>query len=224
MTQHCLKRHLLTALASFSLAACSSLPDGDPLAQQMRSGGSCAPVNAPVNAPATPEPFALHTETSSSPQPPRARPRLDLQGQMSIKLSAHAGQAAKGLSLGFFFSGNTDVGQLDLMTLMGSQIAQVNWQSGEAWLTNDKGRQRFSDLESLSEATLGESLPLRSLIQWMQGQPDMDLPSLPGPQPHTFLQEGWLIDTSELPDKKLHATRIASPTQRGVQLKIYLDR
>lgn len=215
MIKPCRPQNLLATLLTLSLAACSSLPDGDPIAAQMRSGGSCAPASPAIQASATP---AL-----PAPQP-RARPKLDVQGQMSIKLAAHANQAAKGLSLGFFFSGNTDVGQLDLMTLMGSQIAQVNWQPGEVWLTNDKGRQRFESLEALSVSALGESLPLRSLIQWMQGQPDLDLPSLPGPQANTFVQEGWLIDTSELPEKKLHASREATPSQRAVQLKVYLDR
>lgn len=153
-----------------------------------------------------------------------ARPKLDLQGQMSIKLSAFADQSAKGLSLGFFFAGNTDTGQLDLMTLMGSQMAQINWQPGEAWLTNDKGRTQYESLEALSDAALGERLPLRALIQWMQGQPDPDLPSLPGPEANTFIQEGWLIDTNELSEKKLNARRAATPAQRAVQLKIYLDR
>lgn len=220
MILHWHKRHLLTALAALNLAACSSLPDGDPIAEQMRSGGSCAPIPASSTPASTPP----NPASPLSSQAPRVRPKLDLQGQMSIKLAAHADQSAKGLSLGFFFSGNTDVGQLDLMTLMGSQIAQVSWQPGEAWLTNEKGRQRYDNLDELSIAALGENLPLRSLVQWMQGQPDLDLPSLPGPQANTFLQEGWLIDTSELPEKKLHATRSASPTQRGVQLKIYLDR
>ncbi|WP_201796550.1 lipoprotein insertase outer membrane protein LolB, partial [Tenacibaculum discolor] len=120
-----------------------SVSEGDPIVAQMRSGGACAPADAP-SAPA-----------KSLQAPARALPRIDLQGQMSVKLSAFADQPAKGLSLGFFFSGNTETGQLDLMTLMGSQMAQVNWQPGEAWLVNDKGRARYDNLDSLSEAALG---------------------------------------------------------------------
>lgn len=214
---HCPR--ILPWLLTLCLTACASLPDTDPIAAQMRTGGNCAPAET-----ASPSPVAPWLAPAQAPPISRARPKLDLQGQMSIKLAAFADQSAKGLSLGFFFSGNTDTGQLDLMTLMGSQVAQVNWQPGEAWLTNDKGRQRYDNLEALSLAALGESLPLRSLIQWMQGQPDLDLPSLPGPQANTFIQAGWLIDTNELPEKKLHARREASATQRAVQLKIYLDR
>lgn len=143
---------------------------------------------------------------------------------MSIKLSAFADQPAKGLSLGFFFSGNTDTGQLDLMTLMGSQMAQVNWQPDAAWLVKEKGRERYDNLDRLSEAALGEPLPLHQLVHWMQGHPDPELPSAPGPETGTFIQQGWLIDARELPYKKLSARREATPLQRGVQLKIYLDR
>lgn len=202
----------LCVLCPLMLQACASVSEGDPIVAQMLSGGACAPADAP-SAPA-----------ESLQAPARALPRVDLQGQMSVKLSAFADQPAKGLSLGFFFSGNTDTGQLDLMTLMGSQMAQVNWQPGEAWLVNDKGRTRYDNLDSLSEAALGEPLPLRQLVHWMQGHPDPELPSAPGPEASTFIQQGWLIDARELPNKKLNARRDATPLQRGVQLKIYLDR
>jgi hypothetical protein len=58
----------------------------------------------------------------------------------------------------------------------------------------------------------------------MQGMPDPDLPSRPGAEPDTFLQEGWLIDAHELPIKKLNARREATPQRRAVQIKVYLDR
>jgi len=215
----------LCVLCPLMLLACASVSEGDPIVAQMRSGGACAPADAP-SAPIIPlTPAAPGSQSPSNALPPaRALPRVDLQGQMSIKLSAFADQPAKGLSLGFFFSGNTDTGQLDLMTLMGSQMAQVNWQPGQAWLINDKGRQRYDNLDSLSEAALGEPLPLRQLVHWMQGHPDPDLPSAPGPQADTFIQQGWLIDAHELPYKKLNAQREATPLQRGVHLKVYLDR
>lgn len=207
----------LCLLCTLTLAACASVSEGDPTVAQMRSGGACTPSDTPT---------ATTSSPLSQPDKPTARalPRIDLQGQMSIKLRAFADQPAKGLSLGFFFSGNTDTGQLNLMTLMGSRMAQVNWHPGEAWLVNDKGRQRYESLDNLSEAALGEPLPLKQLVHWMQGHPDPDLPSLPGPQADTFMQEGWLIDAHDLPFKKLNALREATPYQRGVQLKVYLDR
>lgn len=211
------------ALLPLCLSACSSLPDADPIAAQMRHGGACSPADGTASTPNVPS--LLPPSAPSTPPTPTSAPvKLDLQGQMSIKLAAFADQPAKGLSLGFFFSGNTESGQLDLMTLMGSQMAQISWHPTEAWLTNDKGRTRYDNLDTLSEAALGEQLPLRPMIHWMQGQPDPTLPSAPGPEAHTFIQEGWLIDTTELPAKKLNARRPATPSQRAVQLKIYLDR
>ncbi|RTL33362.1 MAG: outer membrane lipoprotein LolB [Burkholderiales bacterium] len=224
---------VLIALSAATLTACSSLSEPDPIVAQMRSGGACAPASstespAPPASPAvplpTPETLTAPQAATTTPTPAHAQPHIDLQGQMSIKLAAFADQPAKGLSLGFFFSGNNDKGQLDLMTLMGSQMAQVNWEPGQAWLTTDKGRQRYDDLDTLSAAALGETLPLRQLVHWMQGHPDPDLPSLPGEQPESFTQQGWMIDTHELGSKKLQARRDGTPAQRGVQLKIYLDR
>lgn len=215
-------------LSCLLLGGCASVSDGDPIVAQMRSGGACAQANNTTSIQADqPPPPTATSLASAQPQgeaTPTALPRIELQGQMSIKLSAFANQPAKGISLGFFFSGNTDTGQLDLMTLMGSQMAQVNWQPGEAWLVNDKGRQRYDKLDGLSEAALGEALPLKLLIHWMQGHPDPDLPSAPGPGPGTFLQQGWTIDAHELPFKRLNAQREATPALRGVQLKVYLDR
>ncbi len=215
----------LCVLCPLTLMACASVSEGDPIVAQMRSGGACTPAEAPLNPAAPLLPTApSHPAPSDTPLPARALPRVDLQGQMSIKLSAFADQPAKGLSLGFFFSGNSDAGQLDLMTLMGSQMAQVNWQPGEAWLVKDKGRERYDNIDRLSEAALGEPLPLQQLVHWMQGHPDPELPSAPGPEADTFIQQGWLIDAHELPFKRLNARREVTPLQRGVQLKIYLDR
>lgn len=202
----------LLALSCF-VVACSSVPEDDgAIASQMRSGGNCTPAEGAVTLPAL---------TATRPRP---QPRIDLQGQMSIKLGSLGEQPAKGLSLGFFFSGNNEAGQLDLMTLMGSQMAKVNWEPGQAWLTNDQGRQRYESLDALSADALGEPLPLQALVHWMQGEPDPALPSRPGPGADTFIQQGWLIDTHELAEKKLNARRDASTTQRAVQIKVYLDR
>ena len=201
--------------------ACSTAPQayGDETGGD--SGGSCAPAT-PAALPLMP----LSTQPAPASTAPthRALPHIDLQGQLSIKLSTFADQSAKGISLGFFFSGNTDTGQLDLITLMGSQMAQVNWTPEAAWLTNDKGKHPYASLNDLSLAALGESLPLRPMVYWMQGQADPALDVIVGAEPGTFTQAGWTIDTRQLSVKKLLAERPGTATQRGAQIKIYLDR
>jgi outer membrane lipoprotein LolB len=153
-----------------------------------------------------------------------AGPRLDLQGQMSIKLQPFGDQPAKGISLGFFFSGNPSSGQLDLMTPLGSQIAQIRWAPEHVWVVDTKGRQDFDSMDALSRARLGEALPLQAMISWLQGRPDPDQAAEAGIEPHTFVQAGWHIDLRQLPDKKLLVERQGSDTQRGATIKVYLDR
>jgi outer membrane lipoprotein LolB len=142
---------------------------------------------------------------------------------MSIKLAAWEEQAAKGLSLGFFFTGNAEQGQLELISLMGSQLAQIGWQSDGAWLINQDGRHDFTDLDALTQQALGEALPLRTLIYWMQGQPDPSVASQPGSEPGLFEQNGWRIDAREQSPKRIQAQRAGNKQQRAIQIKVYLD-
>ncbi len=200
------RRHL-AALAALlvcigALPGCASLGSAPPDTQQSGASSDRAVAATPALAPAS------HS----------------LQGQLSIKLHAFGTVPAKGLSLGFFFTGDTQAGQLDLITLMGSQLAQVNWTPDEVWLTDEQGRHRYASMAELSAAVLGEALPLQALIHWMQGAPAPQWPSTPLSQPRGFTQLGWTIDQSTLDRKQLTATRTGTATQRGVFVKVYLDR
>ncbi|MFT3856456.1 MAG: outer membrane lipoprotein LolB [Aquabacterium sp.] len=200
---------LLYAVTALVLSACSHLP---------RSAQATA-ADAPV-----PAGTALASTQPAQATPATPADHHELQGQLSIKLHAFGNTPAKGLSLGFFFSGNASAGQLDLMTLMGSQMAQVNWSADGVWLTDDKGRHGYASMDELSAAVLGESLPLHALVHWMQGRPDPGAPSTQGPQADSFTQLGWTIDQHEMAYRKLTATRAGTPVQRGVFVKVYLDR
>ena len=143
---------------------------------------------------------------------------------MSVKLGAFGKQAAKGLSLGFFFAGQPQAGQLDLMTLMGTQVARIEWAPARAVLRDEHGEHTYYSLDDLSAAALGEALPLELLMQWVQGRPAPDLPSQAGAEANTFVQAGWTIDTSELNAKKIVASRTGDAMHRAAIIKIYLDR
>ncbi len=142
---------------------------------------------------------------------------------MSLKLGAWGSEGAKGISLGFFLQGNEVAGQLDLMTALGSQMAKVSWQSDQTWLEDTQGRHSFGSLGELSQATLGEALPLKAMLHWMQGRPSPHLPSRPGLEDGLFEQAGWQVDTRDFARHRLQAQRPATPEQRAVALKIYLD-
>lgn len=183
---------------------------------------ACA-LSACSHLAAVPHPPAQAPGTASS-DATETPPRLALQGQLSIKLLAWQTLPAKGLSLGFFFSGHTEQGLLDLMTPLGTLMAQVGWHANEAWLVNQDGRQTYADLDELSRQTLGEALPLRSLVHWMQGQPDPTQASTLTDQAGVFEQAGWRIDARELAEQRILATRSASEQQRAIVIKVYLDR
>jgi outer membrane lipoprotein LolB len=147
-----------------------------------------------------------------------------LQGQLSIKLQAFQGQEAKGISLGFFFNGGAQGGQLDLMTPMGSQVAQVRWTPADAWLQTEQGERHFNTLGELSEQVLGEPLPLAALMHWVQGRAAPDLATPTHTTAQSFEQSGWQIDTTDIAIGKLNAQRPASPQQRGITVRVRLDR
>lgn len=208
----CLRRlgQAFVSLLLLSLAACQTAPTATQPASE-----DCRTATA---SQATSPPDIYHLP----PRPPG--PSLALQGQLSVKLEAFGNQPARGLSLGFFFNGRASDGQMDLMTLMGSQVAQLKWSAGHAELTDSQGTHHYPSLAALSEAALGEALPLDTLVHWMQGRADPALPVQIGNEPDTFAQLGWLIDTRQLDEKKLSATRSPSPALRGARIKVYLDR
>lgn len=158
----------------------------------------------------------LDTITSAQSQP--------LQGQLSIKLNAWQNLPAKGMSFGFFFTGDTRQGLIDFSTPLGTLVAQVGWSEQEAWTTNQDGRTRYDNIDDLSIATLGEIVPIRSLTHWMHGQPDPSQTSSQTDIAGIFEQAGWQIDLRQYAEQRIQATRESTATQRGIQIKIYLDR
>jgi outer membrane lipoprotein LolB len=201
-------QRLVSCVSGHRLAAKGALP----FIAALTLAGCASPLTVP-DAPALAVPAAPNVVIQAA--------SIELQGQLSIKLDAAVDQAASGISLGFFFTGDDRSGRLDLMTLMGSQIAQVGWRPDEAWLIDDKGRTPYPSLEALSQETLGEALPLQALVHWMNGRPD---PSLNSAATNTgFEQLGWQVDTQQIHQKRLQANRPATAMQRGAHIKVYLD-
>lgn len=229
--------------AVWCLSACTTLfPE--------RPEGATTQTEVPtaVEAKAT-APAASAAHAASAQAPAAALAPVELQGQLSVKLLATAERPAKGVSLGFFFSGQPEAGRLDLMTPLGSQLAQIGWTTSGAWLrragggdaapetqfgadlnrrpSSEDGLERFASIDALSEQVLGEAVPLQTLVHWMQGRPDPLRLHVPGPgnglDAGTFRQDGWLIDTREWP-RRLQAARAADGPLRGIQIKVYLDR
>ena len=180
-------------------------------------------LSACAQAPTPP----LQAAAPSPTEPSGAAPNTELQGQIGIKLGAWQGEPARGMSFGFFFQGHVARGSLALMTPLGSQVAQVDWTPEGASLRRigpGGGEDlRRGSIEDLSEAAIGEPLPLKTLVHWMQGRPDPLLPHVPTPEAGVFVQRGWTIDTRERSQGRVLATRQGQAGLRDARIQIRLD-
>ena len=169
-----------------------------------------AVVSAGLTACATPiaPPLPAATETGAAHSAEHAR----WTGHLSLRLQAFGPEPARGVSLTFDLQGQPDSGALDLSTPLGTLVASVRWTPQGASLYTADGAQAFDTLDDLVARVLGEPLPVRSLLHWLQAPPG------------DFEAEGWRVDTRESASGVVVAHRAASPSARGATLKIRLDR
>ncbi len=174
---------------------------------------------------------ALLSACKSPPRPPVLLPSAQLQqaqqwqGHLSVKLGAFGSLPADGQSFTFFLKATTGEGQLDLMTPLGTQLAQVTWNAQSAHLDSSEGRSSYGSLNELSAQLLGEDIPVQALPHWLQGVPAPELAtSQVLPDQSGFEQAGWQIDTRLLMQGRLQATRAETASQRLITIKVRLEQ
>jgi len=145
-----------------------------------------------------------------------------ISGRLALQVEAFQDRTAQSLSAGFDLRGSADRGELRLSTPLGTTLAAASWGPGEARLVTPQGERLFDDLDALSRDTLGESLPLRALPDWLRGRPwpgaeQPARPLLPGPG---FVQLGWTIDLARFEAGQWLAWHAGPP---GVRLRVQLD-
>lgn len=151
--------------------------------------------------------------------PPDLAASRHFSGKLSVQIAATAEQARQGGSANFELQGQAQRGQLELSTPLGSLQARARWTEHEAVLTLPKEEQHFDDLEQLSQAMLGEAIPVAALFDWLQGRP--------WPQAAAqaidagFEQLGWQVDLSRFSDGLIVAKRLADPV---VTLRVRLEQ
>ena len=105
-------------------------------------------------------------------------------------------------------SGNPQVGELTLTSPIGSTLAVMQWQPGEAWLRQGDQARRYDSIDTLAQEATGTPLPVRALFGWLRGEAQ----SVPG----------WQPDLSQLDNGRLNARRLMPlPT---AELRVILDR
>jgi outer membrane lipoprotein LolB len=140
-----------------------------------------------------------------------------LSGRLAVSVAASAAGPARGFNAAFDLQGDAQRGRLDLSTPLGPRLGTARWTPAEAVLDDGQSTRRYPDLTTLAKDLLGEPLPLQALPDWLRGRP------WPGAAHRAgeggFEQLGWTLDTSQLADGRLNATRAAPP---AVTLRVRL--
>ena len=132
-----------------------------------------------------------------------------LTGRLILQIGASASQPSRQWSAGFELRGSARKGELDLTSPLGTVVAQARWQPGQAELLQGAESMRFEGLAELSRQLLGEAVPLEALFDWLKGRPAPQTPHQPTSS--GFVQQGWNIEITGLPEGVFVARRASSP-------------
>ena len=126
-------------------------------------------------------------------------------GRLGLTLESEPPQS---FSASFDLRGNPQAGELTLTSPIGSTLAVMQWQPGEAWLRQGDQARRYDSIDTLAQEATGTPLPVRALFGWLRGEAQ----SVPG----------WQPDLSQLANGRLNARRLMPlPT---AELRVILDR
>ncbi len=146
-----------------------------------------------------------------------------LGGRMSVRVDALVGAPAQSVSAAFELRGDAGRGRLDLRTPLGNVFAQARWAPGSVLLVTPQGDTRFDDLDALTRAVLGESLPIAALFDWLRGRPWPGAASTPSVAPAEpgFAQLGWVVNLAHFDEAQVGARRERAPV---VTVRAILDQ
>jgi outer membrane lipoprotein LolB len=139
-------------------------------------------------------------------------------GRLAVRVDASAQRVAQSVSAGFELRGTDLIGELRLLSPLGTSVAQARWAPGRVRLETGEGQREFASLDELSVAALGEALPLAALPDWLAGRPWPAAPYTPNAE--GFEQQGWQVQLTRQAEGFIEARRSAPP---AVQLRIKLD-
>ncbi len=145
---------------------------------------------------------------ATAPQEP-VLPGESLSGRLSVRVDASPGTAAQSVSGSFELLGTPQAGRLNLISPLGTVVAQARWTGQRAVLQTSEGETTYNDLDGLTREMLGESLPVAALFDWLRGRPWPDTANQP--QGAGFQQLGWDVDLSRHADGWVQARRAQPP-------------
>ncbi len=134
--------------------------------------------------------------------------RLSYQGRLSLRIASDPVQFS---IVNFTLSGNSQIGELTLVSPLGTTDSKLSWTPKSASFNTGKGTLYYDSANEMIETVTGTSIPLSALFDWLAG---IDTPI-----------NGWEADLSNMqnPDNpRLIAKRI-SPLP-PVELRIALEK
>jgi outer membrane lipoprotein LolB len=143
---------------------------------------------------------------------------------MALRVDATANQPGQAVSFAFELTGTAQAGQFTAASPLGTLLARVSWQAGEARVEANGQVDRFASLAAAvrqftESAGLALDLPVAALFAWLGGQP------LAGqafsPQADGFEQLGWRVGTASAADGRVSADWPGPP---AASVRVILER
>ncbi len=125
-------------------------------------------------------------------------------GRMALRVH---GTAPQSFSAAFELSGSPNLGELQLISPIGTTLALLRWRAGQATLQRGDQWQEADSLDALIEQLLGTPVPVAALFDWLRGE--------------ATLAQGWSADTSGIAAGRLSARR-HSP-EPAAELRVVLS-
>ena len=126
-------------------------------------------------------------------------------GRISLQIQS---EPVQGFFAAFELKGRSDVGELTLISPLGSILGIMRWSPTEAMLEQNGSTKRFASTDELLTQTTGAAVPVSALFDWL-GVKNTTTP-------------GWTADLSQQGNGRITAKRI-SPTPQA-DLRIVLDK
>ena len=127
-------------------------------------------------------------------------------GRISLQVQS---EPAQSFSASFDLKGNSERGELTLVSPLGNVLGVLRWAPGEALLDSGNGKvQRFASVDELMAQATGAAVPIDALFAWLRGD--------------NAAASGWSADLSRYQEGRISAKRSQPAPQ--ADLRVVLDQ